>query len=1515
MTKGNIFISKYVMACAIAIVITLVGFICMKTLPIEQYPNIAPPQVSVTTDYTGADAATIMESVIQPLEESINGVPDMTYMTSKASASGNVQISVFFKQGTDPDMATVNVQNRVSKATALLPAEVTKVGVTVQKQQNNILRILAVRSTDGKYDSEFISNYVDINIKPRLQRITGVGDVNALGNTYALRIWMKPDVMAQYGLTPNDVFAAIDGQSFVIGTGSLGEWSENKYQYSLEYKGTLKSVEEFRNIVLRTTDGGHMLYLSDVADVEIGSVSYTSLSNINGDAGTMLMIFQSPGANATEVNALITKVCEDMKPMMPAGLEFETMLTSDDFLFAAIHNVVETLIIAILLVILVVYFFLQNFKATLIPSISIIVSLMGTFAVVSIAGFSLNILTLFALVLAIGTVVDDAIVVVEAVMAKMEGGISDAREATRQAMSEVSVAVVSCTLVFMAVFIPVTFMGGTSGTFFTQFGVTIASAVGLSCVSALTLCPALCALMMRYSEGEKEHKDLNYYVRIAYNVSYNAILNKYKVGVKRYIQHPWISWGLLIGAAVLLVFFMKKLPSGLVPQEDQGVFLAEVRAPEGYTLQQTDELMRKVEAKVKNIPELESYAVSSGYGLVSGQGSSYATLVVRLKNWDDRPGMNHLIDLVMARFYYDCMDIKEAQILPFQMPQIPGYGTSNSVSLVVEDPTGGNLSEFAARTDHFLAKLTERPEISSAVSSYSERFPKYQVDVDAAQCDRAGVSPKEVMSTLGSFCGGAYIGNFNQFGKVYRIMASASPEYRLDPSSLNNIFVKVKSGDMAPLSEFVTMKEIVGPASIEHFNLFQNITCMITAANGYSEGQAHQAIAEVFREEMPKSCTFEYSGMSREVEEAAGSNATAVIYCICAVLIFLILASLYNSWFTPWAVLLSVPFGLMGSFGGVWLVSLLHLPGMENNIYLQTGVIMLIGLLAKTAILITEFASERRAQGMSIRDAAFAACEERLRPILMTVVTMIAGMIPLIIEGGAGANGNRVLALGVTAGMTVGTIALLFVVPAFFIVFQTLHEKFQGTIVKPTEAEQNLSKATPVALLLIVGTLTFSSCGIYNKYTPQQEISSEAFGTTEDIVAAAADSSIATLSWREVFTDPLLQQLIDSALARNTDLFSARISVQQAEESLVAAKLGFLPSVSFGPNGAVSSFNKSAASWTYSLPLQLDWNLDIFAVNTNNVRKAKAVKWQAEAMEDITRANLVSQVAQLYYYLQLLDRELEILTHTDSLWNASLETERALWENGKAYSTAVNQMESSYLDVKTQIVDVKRGIRSTENALCQLLLITPQHISRSAWEAYTLPERVRTGVPAELLANRPDIRLADHQLEEAFYNTNAARAAFYPTISLQGILGWANAAGSTIVNPGALLMQALASITQPIFAQGKLRANLRISKLSQENVQKQYMQAVINAGNEVNEALADCQVAKDKDFFYKRQVEVLEDAYMGTHELMDAGKANYLEVLKAQESLLAAQLNEASNLYSGSQALIALYIALGGGTK
>ena len=1034
------------MAICVGLILLLVGFITLKTLSIEQYPDIAPPTISVSASYTGADAQTVMNSVVMPLEESINGVEDMMYITSDASSTGDVTINVYFKQGTDADMACVNVQNRVSKAQALLPGAVVQNGISVAKQQNSMLQINSLVSRDSRFDQSFISNYLAINVKPRLLRIGGVGGVTLLGNTYSLRIWFKPDILAQYSLTPEEVIACVNEQSLVAPTGSLGENSSNTFQYTLEYKGTLSEVSDYQQIVIKSLPTGEILRLEDVADVELGSISYSFSSSVDGAPGVPFIINQASGANATATNAEIDAVLADVEAGLPDGLEFCKLETSDDFLFAAIHNVVETLIIAIILVILVVYFFLQDFKATLIPSVSIIVSLLGTFAIVKMAGFSLNILTLFALVLAIGTVVDDAIVVVEAVMAKFDAGYTNPRKATNDALAEVKTAVISCTLVFMAVFIPVTFMPGTSGTFFTQFGITLASSVGLSCISALTICPAMCVMLMRPAK-ENGRKNINYYVKSAYTTTFNALMSRYKNSVVFFIRKPRFAIALLAVAVGVMVWAMIKTPSGLVPQEDQGVMLVDISTPPGSTLQETEAIVSKVEKQVSNLEEVEHYTKISGYGIVSGVGVNNGTLVVRLKNWEERKGIEHSIDMVMYKFMQACEPIKEATIFPTQMPQIPGYGNGNAISLVLQDRQGGSVSDLNAVAQKMMAELQKRPEIGMAMNSFSDNYPKFKVEVDAAQCKRAGISPQEVLAVLGTYCGGYYVGNFNLYGQVYRVMGQASPESRLNESSLDNIFVRV--GDkMSPISQFVTLSPSVGPYTLSRFNLFTSITCNIMPADGYSSGQVQEVIAEVAKDVLPAGYGYEYSGMAREEQENSQSNMTVFVYLICVILIYIILASLYESWFVPFAVLLSVPFGLMGSF----LFTCLF--GMENNIYLQTGVIMLIGLLAKTAILITEFAVDKRKAGLSITEAAFAACEDRLRPILMTVLSMVIGMIPLIIESGAGARGNRSLAIGVVFGMIVGTIALLFVVPAFYILFQKLHEKIQGPMI--VEDEESL---------------------------------------------------------------------------------------------------------------------------------------------------------------------------------------------------------------------------------------------------------------------------------------------------------------------------------------------------------------------------------------------------------------------------------------------------------------------------
>ena len=1036
------------MAISISVLILVIGLISLLTLPVEQYPDIAPPTVYVSAQYTGADAEAVMNSVIMPLEESINGVENMMYITSTASNSGLAIIQVYFKQGTDPDMAAVNVQNRVAKAQGLLPAEVTKIGVSTQKRQTSFLQIGALVCNDGRYDQTFLANYLDINVLPQIKRVEGVGDVMELGDTYSMRIWLKPERMAQYALVPSDITAVLGEQNIEAPTGSLGESSKNVFQFTMKYRGRLKSVEEFQNTVIRSQSDGSVLRLKDVADVQLGTMTYSFRSEMDSKPAVLYMVFQTAGSNATAVNKEITAQMKQMEKSLPEGTEFVTMMSSNDFLFASIHNVVETLIIAIILVILVVYFFLQDLKSTLIPSISIIVSLVGTFACLVAAGFSLNILTLFALVLAIGTVVDDAIVVVEAVQSKFDAGYKSPYLATKDAMGDVTMAIISC--VFMAVFIPVTFMGGTSGVFYTQFGITMATAVGISMISALTLCPALCAIMMRPSDGTKSAKSINGRVRAAYNASFNAVLGKYKKGVMFFIRHRWMVWASLIAAIALLVYLMSTTKTGLVPQEDQGVIMVNVSISPGSTLDETTKVMDKLEDILRDTPEIEHYARVAGYGLISGQGTSYGTIIVRLKDWSERKGKDHSSDAVVARLNGQFYGIKEAQIFSFQPAMIPGYGMGNSLELNLQDKTGGDMETFYQSVMQFLGALNQRPEVAMAYTAYAINFPQVSVEVDAAKCKRAGISPGAVLDALGSYCGGAYISNYNQFGKVYRVMMQASPEYRLDEQSLDNMFVR-NGTEMAPVSQFVTLKKVLGPETTNRFNLYSSISANVNPAEGYSSGEVQKVIEEVAEQTLPTGYGYEYGGMARE-EASSGGAQTIFIYAICIFLIYLILACLYESFFVPFAVIFSVPFGLMGSFLFAKLL------GLENNIYLQTGVIMLIGLLAKTAILITEYAIERRRKGMGIVESAYSAAQVRLRPILMTVLTMIFGMLPLMFSSGAGANGNSSLGTGVVGGMVVGTLALLFVVPVFYIIFEFLQEKIRPPMEEEADVQVLLEK-------------------------------------------------------------------------------------------------------------------------------------------------------------------------------------------------------------------------------------------------------------------------------------------------------------------------------------------------------------------------------------------------------------------------------------------------------------------------
>lgn len=1046
------FIDRPVLSTVISIGIMLAGIISLMSLPIEQYPSIAPPTINVSTSYPGASAETIQKSVIAPLEEQINGVENMTYMTSTASNSGNVSISIYFEQGTDPDMAAVNVQNRVARATSVLPAEVTKVGVQTAKKQTSIIKAIGIYSPGGTYDEAFLANYFVNNIQPKLLRINGVGECMTLGSKYSMRIWMKPDVMAQHNLVPSDITAILNEQNIEASTGSLGENSGNTFKYTMRYTGRKVTPEEFENLVIKSTESGEVLRLKDVARVEFGNEMYSYTSEVNGHSGVVAMIYQTPGSNATQVIKLIEKMIEEEKLKAPRDVEFVSIMNSNDFLFASIHEVVKTLIEAIILVILVVFIFLQSMRSTIIPLISIIVSLIGTFAAMVLLGFSINMLTLFALVLAIGTVVDDAVIVVEAVQAKFEAGYKSSYNATVDAMRGISTAVVTSTLVFMAVFIPVSMMGGTSGIFYSQFGLTMAVAVGISGINALTLSPALCSLMLKpHDEHATGGKGLVARFRRAYDAAFGALLNKYQRGVKFFIKRRVVFGSVLMLCIAVMVYLFSTTKTGLVPSEDQGTIMVNVTTAPGSTLEQTDAIMEQVSDRIASIPQISSHCKVSGFGIISGQGSSYGTMIIRLKHWDERPEDTDNVEYISKQIMAMCADIKDAQVIAIVPPMISGYGTSNGFSMHLQDINGGNISEFYNVTMQFLAALNQRPEISMAYSTYNVNFPQYMVDVDAAKCKRAGISPSEVLATLGGYYGGQYVSNVNRFSKVYRVMIQADPKDRMDIESLDNVYVRVQ-GKMAPISQFVTLTKVYGPETLNRFNMYTSIAINGDAAEGYSSGEAINAIKETAAKVLPRGYSYEFSDLTRE-EESTSSN-TVVVYGICFLLIYLLLASLYESYLIPFAVLLAVPAGLMGC------LLFARAMGLENDIYLQTGMIMIIGLLSKTAILLTEYASERRRAGMSLQQAAMAAARARLRPILMTVLMMIFGMLPLMFSTGVGANGNSSLGTGVVGGMFIGTIALLFLVPSLFILFQWIQEKispikFEGEIEPSVQKEMD----------------------------------------------------------------------------------------------------------------------------------------------------------------------------------------------------------------------------------------------------------------------------------------------------------------------------------------------------------------------------------------------------------------------------------------------------------------------------
>ena len=1485
----------------------LVGIVGYVHLPVEQFPDMAPPIVEVSADYPGASAEAVQKSVIVPIEQAINGANGIDYISSSSTSSGSAFIQVVFKNGIDPDMAVVMVKNKVAEVEGILPQEVLQTGVHVETSQQTFLKVIALECPDNRFESDFISNYFDINIKPRLQRIKGVGKVNVLGNTFAMRIWLDPKRMAHYDLLPQDIEEVLEAQNVEAAIGTLGENSKHTFQYTLVYRGRLLSEEEFGNIVIKSLHDGEELRLCDVARCELGSESYATDSWINGHNGTVAFITQKAGSNARQVNLEIDELMEQARPQLPPGVEFKVLLNSNDFLNASMAEVYKTLAEAILLVVLVVLLFLQNRRATLIPAFAIIVSLFATFAFMYMVGFSLNLITLFALVLVIGTVVDDAIVVVEAVQSEFEKGVRSPYQATLNAMGNIGTAVVTTTVVFMCVFIPASFSGGLSGTYYKEFGLTMAAAVVFSTLNALTLSPALCALLLRdeggstpaYAAPSRGVQAFGRRFGNAFNASVSVLTEKYQKGLSTFIRHKWLAVILVVVPIVLLVWLQKVTSTSLVPDEDTGITMVDITTPPGSTLEQTKKTVHKVAEAVKDIEEVETSASIVGWNILGGDGANMGMIIMKLKPWDERSGSEHRIDNVIEKIEERVSTIKTGSMFAYALPTVTGYGFSDGIELYVQDYEGGSIEKLKEVTDRFAKALGEREEIGEVYSSYEVNFPQFTVSVNAAICKRYGIEPSAVLKILNGYIGGDYASQFNAFGKLYHVILQADPELRADRDDLNNILIHTDRGAYIPITELTTFKKTYGVESLGRFNLFSSIGIEISPEEGYSSGDVIQAIAEVASQSLPQGYDYDFTGTTRE-EISSTANMTW-IFLLVMVFVYLVLCSLYESMLIPLAVLMSVPFGIAGSFAVVYLI------GLENNVYMQVGVIMLIGLLAKTAILLTEYASARRREGMSISDAALEAAKVRLRPILMTAMTLIIGLLPLVFATGAGAVSNISLGVCVIAGMTVGTIALLFFVPVFFIIFQHLEEKYMPKLIHKS------------VIPLLISLFVLTGCGTYSNYHRQGSIINDSIVRSD---LAQADASLFTLNssfsqgWREMFTEPRLVALIEEGLAHNSDLNIAKLHVDAAKASLRNAKGELFPSLELGLNGEAfrvkPTSEEAITSSEYTLKAEASWEVDIFGKLQNAKKAAAANVEEQAAYVQAVQVELISTIATSYYQLEMYDAQINETRDIANSWDESVRAQKALMAVGEATIDEVNMAEASKLVAEETLEALQLQMIQAENALCVLLGRNSGHIERGDFlsSCEQMPQIPQVNI--QQLASRPDIREAEAALKKAFYLTNEARAALYPSLNLSGIVGWTNSVGEA-ASPTGLLTRALGSLTQPVFANGKLRAEVKKAKAEQEEAKIAFRQAILEAGQEVNDILATRQYAQRATKLISGQVEKLTDVLDATEKRMQYdSEVNYLQVLLTRQSLLEARLSLLSHRYGFMDSTIQLYKALGG---
>jgi hydrophobic/amphiphilic exporter-1 (mainly G- bacteria), HAE1 family len=1514
------FIERPVLSTVVSIILLLLGILSVFSLPITLFPDIAPPSVVVTANYPGANAEVVARSVATPLEESINGVENMTYMTSNSSNDGSMTLTVYFKQGTNPDIASVNVQNRVSKATSQIPQEVIQAGIATQKQQNSIIMFIGVYSEDSAYDETFLQNYIKINLIPRLQRIPGVGDAQVFGTKdYSMRIWLKPDRLVAYNLSPMEVTSAIKDQSLEAAPGRLGQNSKEVFEYVLKYKGKLNKNEDYENIIIKANNDGSVVRLKDVARVEFGSYTYAPNSKLNGHPTSGVAIFQVAGSNANDILTEAKNLVDKFSAQLPTGIKTAFMYNSKEFLDASIGQVKETLIEAFILVFLVVFVFLQNVRSTLIPAIAVPVAIVGTFFFMQLFGFSINLLTLFALVLAIGIVVDDAIVVVEAVHTKMETTGLPAREATVRSMSEISGAIVSITLVMAAVFIPVGFMKGPSGVFYRQFAFTLATAILISAVNALTLSPALCALFLKNdhdAKGKKKSFANRWFT--AFNAGFKAMTTKYMYSLRFLFRRKWITIAALVILAIGSYLMMESTPSGFIPTEDQGFLLYAVNTPPGSSLDKTHQAMDEIDSIVTHDPIMDKlYSIEGLNFITSAAASPYGIGFIRTKPYNERGAVKD-VNVISANLSMEIeQKVKDAHAFLFTFPTIQGFGNVAGFGFMLEDQTNGSLDKLAATAHALIGALMQRKEIGYAFTTFASGNPQYQIEVDNNKAKQLNVSITDLMQTLQIYYGSSFVSDFNRFGKYYRVMAQADVPYRMDEASLKNIYVKNGQGLMLPMSELITLKRVYGPETLTRNNLYNAVTINGVPREGYSTGDAIKAVEETAAQVLPRGYGYEYIGMTRE-EKNAGSQMIYV-FILSLVFVYFLLAAQYESYIIPFAVVLSIPVGVFGVF------SFLKIFGVDNNIYVQVSLIMLVGLLAKNAILIVEYAVQRRRAGMDIKAAALEAAQLRLRPILMTSFAFIVGLLPLMRATGASALGNRSIGTGAIGGMLTGVILGVFVVPVLYIIFQNLQEKLVGSGRNAPETRLPGAGHVPalgvIALILMVG---LGSCKVSKDVaTPDAGLPTQFRSAQNADTASAAD-----IPWRNFFADADLQRLIDSAIARNYDMQVALQNIRSAQLVLRQSKLGYWPDVNLQVAGTYTRPSNNSLTGIsdkeflgtyhyddYNATVGLSWEADIWGKIRSQKEKALAQYLQTAEAKKALQTGIVASVADGYYNLLMLDAQLDIARANLALNDSTLRIIRLQFDAGDVTALGVQQAEAQELTAAELVPQLEQSILVQEDALSILTGSLPGSIARGrTLDEVPLKADISAGVPAAMVRRRPDVRSSELALTVANANVGITKAQLYPSLVITPQGGIDTYTFSNWFNiPGSLFGIVAGGITQPLFQRRQLKTQYELAEVDRERTVIQFKQSVLVAVGEVSDALARISKLKAQQTVAANRVDTLRLAIINANKLFSNGMANYLEVITAQGSVLQSELELASIKKGQLSAEVELYRSLGGG--